>query len=166
MTQSDSTEAFLPAKINAGSDTLYEIIGFRRQTTESILWQTPALSLTAQAFLFLIALAHDSSFAARLISCVLSCATSLASLQSMAKHRAYEISDSIWLEKYEIERWGKGTNGKPAPHNRKQVHSRDSWFIKRSICFVWMGLLGPFFLAALLIILIAANPCWRGLLTN
>jgi hypothetical protein len=53
----------------------------------TLLWQVPALSLTAQAFLFTIALAKDADPGARAVTGMLSVVTSLMSIYLMVSHR-------------------------------------------------------------------------------
>ena len=55
----------------------------------TLLWQVPALSLTAQAFLFTIALAKDVAPAARAVTGILSVVTSLMSMYLMFSHRIH-----------------------------------------------------------------------------
>lgn len=76
----------------------YQIVASRRQATDTLMWQTPALCLTAQAFLFTIALDSQSVLGARSVAMALSVAVSLACIQLMCKHRHYEVLDSQWLE--------------------------------------------------------------------
>lgn len=67
------------------------------------MWQTPALGMTAQAFLFTLALSHDSSRWARLIAAFLSLSLSLMVMQLMAKHRKHEMLDSLLLDRFEAQ---------------------------------------------------------------
>jgi hypothetical protein len=55
----------------------------------TLLWQVPALSLTAQAFLFTIALAKDADPGARVLTGILSVVTSLMSIYLMLSHRIH-----------------------------------------------------------------------------
>jgi len=77
----------------------YPIVVGRRQSYDQLLWQTPVLSLTAQAFLLTIALGPDSSCNARLMSSSLSLLTALASIMLMIKHRYYEVIASNMLKR-------------------------------------------------------------------
>ena len=43
----------------------YAIVAARRTQFDQLVWQVPVLSLTAQAFLFSIALSHDATRTAR-----------------------------------------------------------------------------------------------------
>lgn len=79
----------------------YAALSARRYGYDAMLWQTPALAVTAQAFLLTIALGKDSSPTARLISSALSLILSLMSVQLMAKHRQNESLDSFMLERFE-----------------------------------------------------------------
>lgn len=58
----------------------------------TLLWQVPALSLTAQAFLMTIALSPDSNRVARLITSVLSIIIAFASTQLMHDQRGHAIN--------------------------------------------------------------------------
>lgn len=53
----------------------------------NLLWQVPALSLTAQAFLFAIVFSRDASLGARAASGLLSTLASLMSIYLMISHR-------------------------------------------------------------------------------
>jgi hypothetical protein len=55
----------------------------------TLLWQVPALSLTAQAFLFTIALAKDADPGARVVTGILSVVASLMSIYLMFSHRIH-----------------------------------------------------------------------------
>jgi hypothetical protein len=55
----------------------------------TMLWQVPALSLTAQAFLFTIALAKDVSPGARIVTGLLSVVTTAMSIYLMVSHRIH-----------------------------------------------------------------------------
>lgn len=51
---------------------VYAAVAARRTQFDNLLWQVPVLTITAQAFLFTIALGADTQPVARIISCVLS----------------------------------------------------------------------------------------------
>lgn len=67
---------------------LYQVLESRRQSHDSMMWQVPALGLTAQAFLFTVALDAGSSRMARLIASALALSVALMSIQLMDKQRA------------------------------------------------------------------------------
>ena len=78
----------------------YPILAARRQNYDAMLWQTPVISLTAQSFLFLIALGTGDPYG-RLIAALLALITALASAQLLAKHRYLEIYYAELLKGYE-----------------------------------------------------------------
>ncbi len=82
---------------NDARDRLYEVVAARRLQWDALLWQVPALSLTAQAFLLTIVLGPNSSRFARIVSAVLSLAAALMSMQLMASDRRAEVTDAHWL---------------------------------------------------------------------
>ena len=79
----------------------YAAVAARRTQFDQLVWQVPVLSLTAQAFLFSIALSPAATTTASAIACVLSFLMTVLSLHLMVKHRQAEIADSQWLEQYE-----------------------------------------------------------------
>jgi disulfide bond formation protein DsbB len=96
------------AKIISMKDTdlsrdTYAVVAARRTQFDQLVWQVPVLSLTAQAFLFSIALSGDATRTARAIASVLSLLMTILSLHLMAKHRQAEVADSHWLESYESQ---------------------------------------------------------------
>ena len=80
---------------------LYQTIASRRMQWDNLVWQVPVLSLTAQAFLFSIALGSDSSSTARIFSCTLSILVSFLCVSLMARHRQAEFTDAEWLGEFE-----------------------------------------------------------------
>ncbi|UKA59142.1 hypothetical protein [Arthrobacter sp. FW306-2-2C-D06B] len=73
----------------------------REMEQDSMLWQTPTLALTAQAFLLTIALNKDSSAPAVFVSAGLGVLVALLSLQLMAKHRFLNELDRAQLHRIE-----------------------------------------------------------------
>jgi hypothetical protein len=82
-------------------ETVYQVVAARRLQWDQLVWQVPVLSLTAQAFLFTIALGSGSSRTARAVAALLSLVTSFLSVELMSRHRQAEMADARWLEKYE-----------------------------------------------------------------
>ena len=68
-------------KYTSGNDVQYRIVATRRGIYDTLLWQTPVLSLTAQAFLFSISLGSDASQWERRTAAVLALIASIASIQ-------------------------------------------------------------------------------------
>jgi len=80
---------------------VYAAVAARRTQFDSLVWQVPILSLTAQAFLFTVALSQGNDAWARVISSLLSLNISTISIMLMARHRQAEIHDAAWLETVE-----------------------------------------------------------------
>lgn len=78
-------------------DAVYAAVAGRRTQFDGLVWQVPVLSLTAQAFLFTIALAADTTQIPRSIACVLSIVTSFLTVQILTRHRQAEITDAHLL---------------------------------------------------------------------
>ena len=72
------------------SDNQYLILNNRRDNFNNLIWQTPGLSLVAQAFLFTIILSDSSSVLASFIASFLSVSVSVASRHLLDKHRYAE----------------------------------------------------------------------------
>jgi hypothetical protein len=132
----------------------YEVVATRRQATNSLMWQTPVLSLTAQAFLFTIALNKDSSRAAQIIAAALALVAALASVQLMAKHRFFEVQDAKWLEEFERNHAGvELVHARPSGPRRRSAWA---WFVRRSSYKIWLLTLVAFSLAALTVLFFPA----------
>lgn len=87
---------------NQRSVVLYEALTARVGHRDALLWQSPSLAMTAEAFLMTIALAHDSSAFARVVAAFLGLSVSFLSIQLMVKHRLYlwnDILSMVVLEK-------------------------------------------------------------------
>ena len=94
----------------------------------TLLWQVPALSLTAQAFLMTIALGHDSSKTAKIIVSTLSMVIAAASYFLMHDQRGHainygelakEISNKLALK--ELLRTVDENDGVPATTNAESI---------------------------------------------
>jgi hypothetical protein len=81
--------------------SVYPTIAARRMNYDTLLWQMPALSLTAQAFLLTIALDPGRPDWARALSSSLALVTSIAALLTMHRFRAGERGDSDRLQAIE-----------------------------------------------------------------
>jgi hypothetical protein len=90
---------------------MFGAVEARRSATDQMMWQVPALSLTAQSFLLTISLGPDTSGTGRAIAAVLGFLAALATIQLMLKHRFHEEELSRWLERFATEQgWA------PVPH--------------------------------------------------
>ena len=82
----------------------YEMLATRRNQQDSMLWQVPALALTAQAFLLTIALGGDAIPAfSRALAAGLGLVVACMTMQLMAKHRHLTELDNAWLALMERE---------------------------------------------------------------
>jgi hypothetical protein len=80
------------------------MVAVRRNQQDAMLWQTPALALTAQAFLLTIALGGNGiSVFARALAAGLGLVVAVISMQLMAKHRYLRELDNAWLTVMEQE---------------------------------------------------------------
>lgn len=132
-------------------DAQYPILSSRRNTYDQLLWQTPVLSLTAQAFLLTIALGSGSSNTARFMSASLSLITALASILLMAKHRYNEIIATKKLTEYENEKKNDGFD--PIHEQRPyQTEAALPW-LRWSCYFIWTLTLFSFAVVALFVLL-------------
>lgn len=80
------------------SDNQYVILNNRRDNFNNLIWQTPGLSLVAQAFLFTIILSDSSSMLASFIASFLSVSVSVASRHLLDKHRYAETECAKMLQ--------------------------------------------------------------------
>jgi len=119
----------------------HEMLWVRQLEQENKMWSTPALALTAQAFLFSVALAPESSLAARLLTSTLAIAVAFASFQLMAKHwhlgqldslrlrdlehllEVHPLSDRTW----DTREWRDGKGLVARPHAYVRWKSRVIW---------------------------------------
>jgi hypothetical protein len=89
---------------------IWQTLSARRANFDAMMWQTPALGMTAQAFLLTLALSPGTRPGARLMVAGLSFTLSIMVLQLMAKHRKNELLDSFFLESLET-RLGMSSRG-------------------------------------------------------
>ena len=77
----------------------------RRAEYDRFIWQTPALALTAQAFLLTIAL-NPTAFSAlaRVLTAVLGFVIMVISIQLLRRNRYMEHIDSLFLHELELAR--------------------------------------------------------------
>jgi hypothetical protein len=153
--------------------TTYEVLGQRRANYDQMGWQTPALSFTAQAFLFSFALAPDATRFGRVLASLLALVISAASIQLMRKHLYLELIDAAILQNVEeailaYRRVGQET----PPHTRAEtrrigltLESGEPITPGRSNRIdsprFWTGALALFGVAALVIIVVEfAQPEW------
>ncbi|MBJ7469969.1 MAG: hypothetical protein JHD16_01645 [Solirubrobacteraceae bacterium] len=110
---------------------VYEAVSIRAVAHNTLMWQTPGLSVTAQAFLLTIALGADTSTAARMLAAAVSCVLAVLSVQLMRKHSESEQHDRLLLERIEaLASW-------PLGHSR--LPRADSWFVRLRSRNLWIA---------------------------
>ena len=102
-------------------DAVYAAVAGRRTQFDGLVWQVPVMGLTAQAFLFTIALAPDTARVPRTVACVLSVIATFLSVQLMTRHRQAEFADAEWLADAESA-MGCGC---PPAHGREWANRRN-----------------------------------------
>jgi hypothetical protein len=80
---------------------VYQAAEGRRSAIDQMMWQAPALSLTAQAFLLTVGLQAETEPVGRMLAGALGLGVALASMQLLAKHRVHELLLTHWLEHFE-----------------------------------------------------------------
>lgn len=128
----------LPTRL---SEEQYRTMNARRDSYNTLVWQTPVLSLTAQAFLFRIILSDNSNPCNRIIACILAVLTAFASIQLLGKHWFYNNHHAKILSSYE-------NIMKLYPANQKKVP--DNWFQKIPSHIIWTILLYCFMFTSLI----------------
>jgi len=146
------------------SAAIYQVLASRRISYDTLMWQVPILSFTAQAFLMTIALNTASSAFDRLVPSFLGVIVSILSLQLMAKHRDLEMLDSFLLHQFETINSWPPLHSKPfdreklLAENYKKMRDDRAWYVKWSVkpksYSVWMIGLSMFLIAWLIIIII------------
>lgn len=135
---------------------VYQAVVARRMQWDTLLWQVPTLSLTAQAFLFTIALGTDTTRVSRTIAAVLSIVISCLSVTLMARHRQAELSDAHWLEDHEAAfPEAMRVHGQNFIRRRRHVHPKDRLYVPLIPGYkTWTAGLLLFALAAIFVIVL------------
>ncbi|MEV5832211.1 hypothetical protein [Nocardia sp. NPDC052112] len=138
---------------------LYQIVADRHLQYENLLWQVPAISLTAQAFLFSISMAAGTDSVARIASSLLALIVSIISIMLMASHRLSGRKDALWLERFEQQELHAGDWGAHgmAFESQQDIADLDAGWIgnlipMRQMFTVWVAGLACFGLAAIFMI--------------
>ncbi|NUT47400.1 MAG: hypothetical protein HOV94_08835 [Saccharothrix sp.] len=135
---------------------VYAAVAARRTQFDNLLWQVPVLTITAQAFLFTIALSADTRPVGRIVACVLSLLVTFLTLHLFTRHRQAEITDAHWLADYEDGRYGAGQAHGPVWQKARNDTDPDAgWFspLVRLVGFkTWAIGLSLFGLAATVIL--------------
>lgn len=128
------------------TDIQDKCLNTRRDSFNQLIWQTPALSLTAQSFLLTIALNPSVTDAVRMISSGLSLITAIASAQLLVKHRFGEREYAIKLQNFEAK---QGLH----PMNQRLITEKMTPIERWSSYRLWLGMLIIFGICALFILI-------------
>ncbi|MEU8184900.1 hypothetical protein AB0B85_12085 [Micromonospora sp. NPDC049044] len=132
----------------------YAVVGARRTSLDTMMWQVPALATAAQAFLLTIALQAGGSTPAQAVSAVLGAILALLSAQLMAKHRHLEMSDSRLAERIERQLGlAQGLEVPPHAAGRLRLGDHQPWWIRLSSYRLWLFGVASFGVADLVIAL-------------
>jgi hypothetical protein len=117
----------------------YQMIMQRGLQTNGLLWQTPSLALTAQAFLLTVSLGGDTARPIRIVVSVLGLVIGIMSMQLMAKHHYFYELDQAELRRIETR-----LALPPIAHRSRQIadHAREVWalpFVKVTSYIVWQS---------------------------
>jgi hypothetical protein len=120
----DQFEPLAPWAIDHDKDLFtYEQLTARFLAHDQLLWQTPALALTAQAFLMTIALGPQVSAWKVIIASVLGIAITLMSMHLLARHRfialvekakLMELEERLRIEPLSVQSWAWNYSQPPA----------------------------------------------------
>ena len=137
--------------------TTYSVVAARRSAYDTLFWQAPVLSLTAQAFLFTVALSGGTPVWSRRIAAALALLSAVASIQLMLKHRLQENRDCVTCNELEVKLGIEAICGSlphGAPHQRTQARlPRGLEKIKSHQ--LWIVLLSLFGFVAFLVIVLS-----------
>ena len=101
----ESSQVGVPDEASAWA--IYNVVAARRLQWDNLLWQVPALSIAAQAFLMTIALSSSYETWPRRAAALLAVGMSLMSLNLLARQRLSEVIDAHFLAAFEknFARW-------------------------------------------------------------
>lgn len=111
MGQDATMESQSPQDVLLGQ---YQVVAARRQNFDAMVWQVPALALTAQAFLMTIALGPGTGHLARIAAGLLSALAALMSVQLLLRQRVHEVADARWLHDFERKHGWEPVHQHPA----------------------------------------------------
>jgi len=147
LTVHENTRDFFSSSYNL-HPLQYPVAASYREHYNSMLWQTPAISLAAQAFLLSISFNQKIDLSFRASTSGLAFIAALSSIQLLFKHRYYEKNASILLKRYERSQHFSGFH---VLHGKQGVDKQNVLTKGRSHV-IWTILLGAFAGCALLIL--------------
>ena len=120
----------------------YGALSARQVSHDELMWQTPALAMTAMAFLLTIALGNGQAWQ-RALAAALSAGVALISAQLMAKHSAHAVAEAEALLAIERARRMPQVHARPGRTATRLKDGLQGWFAtKRSRDWWFVSLLG------------------------
>lgn len=130
----------------------YETLQAQCISHNAMMWQTPVLAMTAQAFLMTTMLGPGATQVARVTAALLSLLVSMLSFQLMVKHSAMQKRDTLMLEAIERRR------GMIRVHVRAEF---PGWLASRESRIWWLRGLAAFGVTSLAVaIATLVSPSW------
>jgi hypothetical protein len=137
----------------------FQMIMQRGLQTNALLWQTPSLALTAQAFLLTLSLGGGTIRPIRIVVSVLGLVIGIMSMQLMAKHHYF-----YELDQAELRRIESRLKMPPVSDRKTQIkdHKAEVWalpFVKVTSYIVWQS--GIFLIGltnAVVLVLVLTRP--------
>ena len=111
----------------------YQILSNNRIAYDKMMWQVPALTITAQAFLYSIGFQKMQEIPILIITTILNVLIGLLAIQLMSKHRYHEMEASKQLHDIELQ------NNLIQIHKKKAIAKSN--VINYSSFDLWKGLL-------------------------
>jgi hypothetical protein len=154
----------------------YEVLAARQVSHNELMWQTPALAMTAMAFLFTISLGNND-WGSRAVASFLGFLVALVSLQLMAKHSHHQRRDADLLAEIENRQEMMRVNQAPSTETRgllqrlrqwrpKPVstwpNAARTWFVQQRSRYWWMATLAGFGLTSATVGVRAVLAGWGG----
>ena len=150
---------------------VYQAAETRRSALDQMMWETPALSLTAQAFLLTVGLQGGTSPAGRMLAGALGLGAAFASMQLLAKHRLHEVLLSRWLSNFESRTLLPALNRPQERHRFRdagdlRLGRLGSWLVRGRSYTLWLHTLAAFGAVNVLVLalgFLAALGLWNPL---
>ncbi|MFI7553099.1 hypothetical protein ACIBQ2_25520 [Micromonospora sediminimaris] len=149
-----------PVDTSVSKDVLmaaYAVVGARRTSFDTMMWQVPALATAAQAFLLTVALGPDTARPAQTVTAVLAAALAALSAQLMIKYRHLETSDSRLAERIERQLGLDQGLGTPPHAAVRERLGHQPWLVRLSSYRLWLSGVIAFGIADLVVAIDAAT---------
>jgi hypothetical protein len=150
------------SEVHAAEILAYQTIAQRQISQDTMAWQTPALALTAQAFLLTLAFTPAVSPWARLLTAIVSAFVAIMSMQLMAKHVYLSQIDQQMMSELENRLGLVGVAERTWAPRTRAKRSRETpnwgWFKSRRSYPIWITGMWIFFAASVFGIVLVLFP--------